>query len=415
MVRKFILRSIVLTFVLSTFLWTGCSDNTADPAPSTPQITYYTFGIRAGGVGYLLPSSKTDTGSVSLTNAVEVNGFESNTYGNYIYTYIRAEKSIYQYEMLENGTVQQKAKILLSAYITDRAYSQSIIDGNTLLIIDPITWGLPEMKWVQISIPDFVVKSSGTLTLPTLEAAPGINWGVNVGKVIKHGNKLVMGTVDYDLDGNFPPGSYAITLDYPAMTNPQRIFSDKIDGELGIISVSSYAQTENGDSYLATAGGFSNGAALWGKSVNANKHGGILRIKKGETTFDNSYLLDLTQKLGKPTNIYNLHYVGNDYAIAMIFNPNEINGWSDLSNDRFEFAKIKLSTGDVTVYTLPKSASRLGRVAAIEGTKYINFYKSAASNKTNILTIDVANDKTTIGTQIMGDNVEGFMVAKYKK
>lgn len=402
-----------MAFALSALTFQGCDDNSVKPKPT--ESSYYTFGIRAGGVSYLLTSSDIESGTVSLNNAYEVNGFESNTHDNYIYTYIRAEKSIYQFEMQEDGSIVEKAKILLTAYITDRAYSQTIVDNNTLLIIDPITWGLPEMKWVQISIPDFVIKSSGTITLPTLEASPGVSWGMNVGKVVKHGNKIIMGTVDYDLDGNYPPGSYAIVIDYPAMTNPKRIFSDKIDGELGIISASMFAYTENGDTYVATSGGFSNGNSLWGKAINPNKFGGILRIKNGQTDFDNSYFIDLTEKIGKPTNIYHLNYVGNDYAIAMIFNPNEVNGWSDLSNDHFEFAKIKLSTGDVKVYNIPKSGSRLGRVPSIDGTKYVNFYKNVASNKTNILMIDISNDSYNIGTQILGDNVDGFMVAKYKK
>jgi hypothetical protein len=204
-------------------------------------------------------------------------------------------------------------------------------------------------------------------------------------------------------------------MDYPSITNAKRIFSDKIDGELGVISASTYATTEIGDLYVATAGGFSKGVSLWGKAINPNKYGGILRIKSGETTFDNSYFLDLTQKLGKPTNIYHLTYVGNDYAIAMIFNPNEVNGWSDLSNDHFEFAKIKLSTQEVKVYSVPKSGSRLGRAPLIFGTKYVNYYKSVSSNKTNILSIDVSNDTYQIGTQILGDNVEGFMITRFKK
>jgi hypothetical protein len=389
---------------------TACSDDEG-VAPDKSGERFYSLSIISGDVSYILPTNTPMEGTVSpVGSGVEFGGRSFIPSGNYVYDFNEADKKFYQYELNSDGTVEEVASILATQYISDRAYSRSLIDENTLLIMDPVAWGDPETKWFTIALPEFTVSGSGSINLPTLGQSPGVSWKMNVGRVAKHGDKLIMGSIYYDFDGNYSEGSHAVVFDWPGMTNPTLIHTDQINAELGIISGSGYAETENGDLYISASGG-----AFWGKSGSDGKSGGILRIKNGETDFDEGYLLDLSDELGKPTNIMQLDYIGNDIAIAMLFDPTEVDGWGDIDNDHYYFAKINLVTKEITPYNIPKSGSRLARQPLIDNGKYYTYLKMAAANTTHVLEIDPQGgpDAFTRGAQIVGDNVQGYAIAKH--
>jgi len=402
--------SVALILLLSISLGISCKKD--DNGPNIdPEDAVYTIGVRTGNVTYLLPVSNLDSGSVSsVGNGTEIAGLEFLTSGKYLYYFTRNEKKFYQYEMLPNGEVKEIASILLTGLIADRAYSQNIINENTLLLLDPVVWGEPEVKWVSIKLPEFVIDKSGSFNLPTQEQAPGVNWKVNLGKCVLHGNKLIMGSVYYDFDGNFSSGIDAFSLDYPSMTNPQRLHSEITSGEMGIFASSNYAKTENGDLYITSSAG-----AVWGKPSSNSKYGALVRMKSGQTQFDESYLLDFSAILGKPTNIVHLNYVGENIAIAMLFDDAGLTSWGDIENDHYYFAKVNLVTKEVTPYNIPKSGSRGIKTPFVSDGKLYTFYKSVAENKTRILTIDSKGGPGAykLGATVLGDNVFGYSIARH--
>ena len=392
----------------------ACDDDDGENAtPAPPEESFFSLSIITGDVSYILPTSSPMEGTISpVGNGVEFGGRSFIPSGKYVYDFNEADKKYYQYELKSDGAVEEVASILATQYITDRAYSRSLVDENTLLVMDPVKWGDPEIKWFTIQLPEFTVSGSGSFDLPTIEQAPGVNWKSNVGRVVQHGDKLIMGTLYYDFDGGMTDGSHAVVIDWPGMTNPTLIETDLIDGELGIISGSGYAVTENGDVYISACAG-----EIWGKPGSNGQKGGILRIKNGQTDFDETYLLDLTEVTGESTNIMQLDYVGNDIAIAMLFDPSEVDGWSDIDNDHYTFAKINLSTKEIIPYNIPKSGSRLAREPLIHGGKYYTYLKMAGANTTHVLEIDPDGgpDAFKKGAQIEGNNVQGYAIARHPK
>lgn len=401
------LLSIALVFTVIS-----CSDNSTSPDPEPepePENQYFTMGIGAGGGNYLLTSDELLTGEISPEgNGLEVGaGRDLLSEGRYIYDFDRNTKNFIQYEMIEDGTIQEVATILGTEYVADRANSKNKLDENTLLYLDPVQWGEPEVKWVRISIPEFTVHSSGSFNLPTIAQTEDVNWQVNVGRATVHGDKLVMGTVYYDLDGNYLEDAHAIVLDYPGMTNPALIETDKLNAELGITSDANYVHTDNGDLYIKASGG-----NFWGKPGTEDQPGGgILRIKAGETDFDDSYFLDLTEVLGEPTNIMHLNYVSGNTAIAMLFNPSEMD-WSNYEGDHYYYAKINLETQEVTPYDVPTSGSRLSRYPLVHDGMFYTFLKSAANSTTHVLRIDTEGgpDAYTVGARLVGENIIGYSI-----
>ncbi len=389
-------------------LGTSCSDDDV-PAPSTVSEGKYSLGTSTDGVSYILSADDLSSGSVSpVGNGVEFGAAEFITSGNYIYFFSRSDKKFYQYELNADGSVTEKGALLLTQYITDRAYSQNLVDDNTILIIDPLVWGEPEVKWLTISLPDFVVSASGTATLPTVEKEPGVNWAVNVGNGRLHGNKFVMGSVLYDFDGNYADGSHAVVFDFPGMTNPSMISTDKMNGELGIFANNGEISTESGDLYFAARSG-----DIWGKPVKDGVHGALLRIKNGETDFDEDYLLDFTDQIGESANIRQIDYIGNGIAIAMLFDDTKVNGWGDLENDHYYFARVDLEAGTATKLNVPLSDASWARKPMVENGHYFTYLKSTTNNTTHVIDVDVSAGTYTQGVKVEGDNVQGYSITKH--
>ncbi len=401
----------IAAVMLSIGMLTGCDDD--ENEPQKPAVDpYYSLGVVLAddNSSYVLSTDDITKGSVSpVGTGVELPSGEFMQSENYIYFFSRAEKKFFQYELKSDGSVTEKASLLVTQYITDRAYSQNLVNENTILVMDPVVWGQPEIKWFTIDIPAFTVSASGTFNLPTLEKSEGVNWAGNVGRGVLHGNKFIMGTIYYDFDGNTSEGAHAVVLDYPAMTNPTLISTDLTSAELGIITNNSFISTANGDLYMAAYRGF------YGKPADDDVHGSILRIKSGEFDFDESYFLDLSASLGETTQIMQLNHLEGELGMGMLFNDSEVIDWNDLDNDHYYFARIDLPGKVITRFSMPKSDVRLARKPLVDDGKYISFIKSAANNTTNVLEIDYKGgaDSFKVGVQIQGTNVQGYSVAKH--
>lgn len=398
-----------MLFCMTVVLNACKKEKTPDPQPEPEKPVFYSLGVQVGSVNYILPTDDIKTGSISPVGlGVEVPGNELIQSGSFFYFFSRAEKKFYQFELKADGTVAEKASLLVTSYISSRAYSQNLVDENTILVMDPVVWGEPAVKWFTIKIPQFEITASGELNLPTFEKAAGVNWNVNVGKAVLHGSKLVMGSVYYDFDGNYAPGTHVITIDYPAMTNATKVSSETSTGEIGYTN-QLFAKTANGDLYVGAYRG------PYGPPSDDDVFGYILRLKSGNFQFDDSYFFDLSQVVGEPTQVMQLNFLEGQSAMAMLFNTNDIPTWDDLDKDNYYYAKVDLANKSVSKYNLPKSSVRLARYPLIANGKYITFHKSFATNKTNVVEIDYNGgaDAFTIGKQIEGDGVTGISVVQH--
>lgn len=380
-----------------------------NPTLEPQKPTYYSVGVQVGTVNYILPTDDIKQGTISPVGlGVEVPGNELIQSGNYFYFFSRADKKFFQFELKADGKVAEKASILLTPYISSRAYSQNLLDANTILIIDPLVWGEPAVKWLTIKLPEFTVSASGTIDLPTFEKQAGVNWKVNVGKAVLHGSKIIMGSVYYDLEGNYAKGTHVISIDYPAMSNAKKISSDVATGEIGYTN-QLFAKTSTGDLYVGVYRG------PYGPPSDNDIYGFIVRLKSGSYEFDNSYFFDLSAVISEPTQIMQLNHLEGQSAMAMLFNTNDMPTWGDLDKDNYYFAKVDLAAKTVSKFNLPKASARLARYPLISDGKYITFHKSLTNNKTNIVEIDYNGGANafTIGKQIEGDGVTGISVIKH--
>ena len=372
---------------------------------------HYSLGVNAGGVSYSLPVKDLEKGAFQVENiGTRLDATSMIASGKYFYFFSKQDKKYYQYQFNTDGSIAKKAELAVSEYVAEWAYSQNLVNDSTLLIMDPVKWGEPAVKWLTIRIPDMVISGSGQFDLPAREQKPGKSWKSNVGNGVLHAGKFLMGTVYYDFDGNFAPGAHMVAFDFPGMTNPTLISTDVTDAELGIYSTNSFSTTSDGDLYIAACRG-----ALVGSKTDSKMYGGILRIRKGETKFDETYFLDFTKALGVPTNILQLDELNGTSAMAILFDDTRIKGWGDIANDHYFFAKIDLSAGTVSRYNVPKSDAHSAKRPLIEGNKYISFLKSTANKTTNVLEIDLSGgpDAFQLGALLEGKNVKGYSVSRH--
>lgn len=408
--KRFFSTKLLSMLLCSAIVFNACKKDEPTDEPTVEVPSGYSLAVNVGGVNYVLQTEDLfEGGNVSpVGNGVEIPGNELIQSGNYFYFFSRAEKKFYQYELNNDGTVEQVASILLTSYISDRAYSQNLIDDKTILIIDPVTWGEPSVKWVRISIPDFVIAASGTAELPTFKNDAGENWKVNVGKAVLHGSKIIMGSVYYDYAGNYAEGTHAITFDYPSMTNPATITSPKSTGEIGYTN-QLFAKTSNGDLYVGVYRG------TYGAPSTDDVKGYILRVKSGATTFDNDYFFDLSATIGEPTQVMQLNFLEGSSAMAMLFNTNDMPAWANLDDDMYYYAKVDLAAKTVSKFNAPKASVRQVRYPLISNGKYITYQKSKTANTAKILEIDYNGgaDAYKLGKLIEGDGVNPISVVKH--
>ena len=414
MKRKFNFGAMLLIGATSLSIISCDKDNdTPDPDPSG-EGQYFTFSMRSDDASYFLTTNSLMDGTVSTQN----NGMEHTGRGfflpseKFLYEIDESKQQFFQYEMKSDGEIVEGPSILATQYIAENAESRNIVDdGKYLLVMDPIKWGSPEVKWLRIKLPEFVVEGSGTVTLPLYNNDP-LYW-VNVGNTVVHGDKLVMGSVYYTEAGEYAPGSHAIIFDWPSMGNAKVISSEKT-GQLGTISQSNYAKDANGNLYIAVG---CDDKGQWDKpSIDKKQYGGLLRIKAGESDFDADYFLDFTQKMGgnTPTNIFNIFSFKDNKAVAYLYNCKDV-GWKQINDNHGYFATVDLTTGDVTKHTMPLSGSRTTRKAMVYSNKFYSFIKNAAKNTTHVIEVDPNGgpDAWKLGAQIEGANTECFGIAAH--
>lgn len=389
--------------ILGLLLFLGCDSN-QDGSSGSPR--HYSLGLSIDGVSCVIPTDSLFGKRIDASDKGRQYDAKSLIRSdNYIYFFSQPEKKFFQYEIDPDGALVEKAGISVAGYVTEQAYSQNLLDSNTILIMDPVKWGEPEVKWLTISIPDLKISASGIYQLPFMEQSHDMAWKSNIGRAVLHADKLIMGTVYYDFKGNFAKGAHVVVFDYPGMINPQLVSTDLISAELGIVSTNGFVKSANGDLYIAACRG-----AVMGTISDNDVYGGILRIKKDQTSFDKDYLFDLSGALKQPVNIMQLDYLGSDKAMAILFDDTKMKGWADSENDHYFFGRLDLESRKIQRYNVPKSDARIAKMPFISDSKYTTFLKSHADQTVHILEIDSKGgpDAFRKGALIDGKNVRGY-------
>ena len=199
--------------------------------------------------------------------------------------------------------------------------------------------------------------------------------------------------------------AYVAVYSYPNMgTEPEKIIKDPRTSNIGVNGATTgLIETESGDLYS-----FSNGGQLAGFAPKSTKPSGILRIRNGETEFDQSYFFDIEAATGGGK-IFWFDHVGGEKAIARILTHDNGAAWEAFGRTLFnqKLVIIDLANQTVTdVANVPLHAKRYSSPVLVEdGKTYVSI---ETATDAYVYQVDIASATATKGAKIIGKTIKGF-------
>jgi hypothetical protein len=181
----------------------------------------------------------------------------------------------------------------------------------------------------------------------------------------------------------------------------QKVIKDTRTGPIGGFNTKSgLIKDEKGDIYALSHSNPANGYSQ------TTKPAGILRIKSGQTEFDQDYFFDVEQVTGGKT-ISHLKYLGNGKAFAEI-NTADRSQQARWSDGPLKSAIIDLNTQTINyIDGLPEHAGNGRRLAALQDGKYI-YMSIPEGSSIYMYKIDTENYTATKGAEVQANFVAGI-------
>lgn len=246
------------------------------------------------------------------------------------------------------------------------------------------------------------VANANTFTLTRMGAIPfpsGVptDHFIFTNGIKAHGNYLVFTYTVNNADWASNDTSYAVILDRSTL-NYVATTKDTRTAAIGLSHMFGRDHAEyNGDLYIA-----SSNSNWWG--ANESKPAGILRIKAGETQFDPTYFVNMTQITGGDYSVY-LKYVGNGKAITETHRKDLITQYSDYSGYVLEYWVVDLASGTAEKLDIPLSKMVRLDITNVEGSKYA--IRANTQGGTFYYIYDSSNDSLSKGAEYVGGIVYG--------
>ncbi len=291
--------------LLTVALFSACKKtNDSDPTDLGSQV--YTLSVYPQGAEEMvlgLTSSLT-SGQESVANAYEGYNFvDPKTIDNALYSSDRDAKLYRKFKMSNGKLVIEKEIPIVNGFtILEFGHDKflSYLGGDEFAYTGVIGFDV-------IDKASFSVTRSGQFDLPR---PPSDDFIYYVGGVYIHNEKIY---ITYELVKS--DWSSAIETAYVAIYNAssfafESVISDNRTKGLGCKEDTKIYAADNGDIYFVNGRQFPLGTNC------------VLRIKNGESNFDQSYFFNLTNTFGHEMYTYQTHDLGGGKAIMLTYDPN---------------------------------------------------------------------------------------------
>ncbi|MCG8580064.1 MAG: DUF4374 domain-containing protein [Bacteroidales bacterium] len=392
--------------IAALFCTSACSDDD-DPVPG--GTTGITIGLKTTGgdeTEFIVNREDVMTGEVSAVGeGIEQTGWRFfYPVGKTLFTsgYDDSNECI-AYHDNSAGKVVEKGKFIFNNPIEMFGH-----DGDdTFLGMEIIRTGFSDRQLYFVDVEDAMVTKKVGTRIWEDQANKLAAWPT---ALMVRGNKLFIPFHKIDSEGNWttpePDKAYVAVYPYPNVSSePEKIIMDERTGNIGANGFSTgLIQADNGDLYS-----YSCGAVMAGFAPASGKPSGILRIKNGETVFDDSYFLNIEEKTngGK---IFWFDYAGNGKALARIITEDNPNApWGAYGREIFnqKLVVIDLEAQTVTdVANVPLHAKRYTSPLMVEnGMVYVSI---ETADDAYVYKVDVNKSTAVKGARIIGKTIKGF-------
>lgn len=370
--KKYLAGAVVTAFVVSGGMLTACSDN--DPVSNgdngnggtgNSEKTSYVIAATVDGAGYLVTAPSLDEGEVTVKgNGTEVIGgtywvFKEQEYlfalvynnggnGTGASYYLNAkgkptEQYTYEYNRITTYGVWGEDVITVST--GDGPAGSADEDGNLpqVLLFNYLSAKDGSQRESSAPAENFLGNGEKVHLAGIVEAGRKLYTSVIPGGMSKYGVRKWPGLVSdaalvAQADGGSGSGSYE-RGEIPSTQYPDSafvaVYSGESFGEAPVIARtgkigyacgrmrSQYYQTiwaaDNGDVYVFSPG-YGRTAQSSGelKKVTGTKPSGVMRIKSGETAFDESYYVNL-EETGTRHPVYRCWHIDEDYFLLQLY------------------------------------------------------------------------------------------------
>ncbi|NJN24908.1 MAG: DUF4374 domain-containing protein [Cyclobacteriaceae bacterium] len=380
--------------LLSAWSFTGCESD--DPEPNSEPIVEVDFAISTVSgawpdqTTYIQGVESLDFTSLGNDNAIELTGSAKTvSYNGSVYaTPFGAPANLVKYSMNADGVPEEDERIVVpgantfsTLYFESETVAYGTVAGgiSKLIVFDPST----------MRITDEINLSKVTSRVPGATRTYYLD-------MIERDDKLFMG-VHYE--NNFMPvndSAYVAVIDLTANAVEKVIADDRtgmiFGGETGPCMV----QASNGDIYVN---------ALGTTNAGGNSPSGVLRIKNGDTDFDQNYFFDLESAVGNIC--YGIYHTANGLTFTKKV-EDESDFWEYATGQpQFKYFKIDLAskTSDGVVEGLPTSYKRSMIVKSYDESTLLFTTSTNDENAVyayEINTGDVSKKFTSTGGYITG-------------
>lgn len=407
----------IVAFLAIILLSFSCNDDeVGDGSPETdPDVeTYYFAAVESGSdpaTEVIADADNFTEGEISPVN----NGIVQPTWMAYYNNGNRIISAGYtsapqftSYE-IENGELVEVEKVFVDLGV----YAHEAIDENTMLFMGAPRSGTAAKKIYEISTIDMTIIRTVEVDFGNDAAANSVSFPVDM--KLK-GDKLFVAYYMVKDDGSFatPDANQAriAVLDYPTLTLDKIITDDRTANLGRYYSFNVLEEDEKGDIYTFSPSSLACGFA----PVPAN-NSGILRIKSGESEFDENYHIDF-ETLSGGYKINDLFYVGNGKAVVKVLKEDETNSaylWGTYSPNS-EFPLIEIGVVDLynetfeIISSVPKSGGGWNSASFIEdGKLHIGMSSNAYAS---IYIIDPEEGTAVKGADIDGNYAKALLSLK---
>lgn len=346
---------------------------------------------------YSVPFEDIMTGSLSaLGKGIEQPGyFDFTQIDNTIYSIGGLDDvNVVGINQKEDGSLSQIGNVSFQTSLQDIVKA----DDNTLVGIE-LSSTSDMVRFHTIDVNTVTVKN--TIEHPVTDLTDLVSPSYS-GMVIS-GNHLFLSYYISDpttFKTDHTDNAWVAVYSYPELQF-QKVIEDTRTGPIGGFNVKSgLIKDEKGDIYALSHSNPANGFSQ------STKSGGIMRIKSGETEFDQSYFFDIEEITGGK-NTAHLKYLGNGKVFAEInmADRSQQAAWSD---GPLKSAVIDLNDQTINyIEGVPEHSGSGRRLAALQDGKYI-YMGIPEGNGIFIYKIDTENYTATKGAEVQANFIAGI-------
>ncbi len=401
-------RLIVMIAFASTVLLTSCGEDDSD-MKSTSNAKYF-VGIEAAtdpATDVLAIAASITEGEISPVG----NGFEQTAW----MTFLQGKDQIFvsgytsapeltSYELFDGELVKGE-----SLFLDQTPYAYDIVDESNMVIISSPRSGFSEKKIYHIDTDNMSIINSVESNFGNLEADSLLAFPTDM-KV--RGDKLFISYYHIHGGGSFSTPSSNVArvaiFSYPNLEFEKLISDDRAANIGRYYGHNALEIDENGDIYT-----FSSSSLACGYAPVPENNSAILRIRNGETEFDQDYYVDF-ETLSGGFKINDLLYAANGKAVVRVVKEDETDAaylWASYAptseNPILETAVIDLYNESFTLMDMPNGGGGWNTAHLVDGgTVYLGVSNSSFAG---IYVIDTQSEVAIEGASIDGNYAKGIL------